>query len=90
MLEEIHCECSDCIPITCPKKDWNDYPFFKALRPKLLREIPVSLKKKKKALLVSECWKLLVGNVAIKMHSLVSVRKGEFGITGVRKPPSAI
>lgn len=63
----------------CPKKDWNDYPFPKALRPALPREIPVSLfiYLVFNASLFSESWKLLVGNVAIEICSLVSFGKGE-------------
>lgn len=77
MLEQIHCEYPTCVPITvAPRRTGMTIPCLKALRPTLLKEISASFLKKS-ASLCFECWKLLVGNVAVKMCSLVSTGKGE-------------
>lgn len=58
-----------------PERTGMTIPFLKTLRSALLRGISASFLKS--ASLLSECWKLLVGKVAIKMCPPVATRRGE-------------
>ena len=63
-----------CTHNCCPKKDWNDYSLPQDLEIcSVKRNVNIFFN----ASFCSECWKLLVGNVAIKICSIVSTRKGE-------------